>query len=1010
MKEDGVICPFEHVQVLEERYNYAIKEFWETTLQVDHYGFFIADGKWKLTWKAITDLKMNDEILHISTIPPSEDDEDANGKDKMDSIRYNNGNDKDDDDDGDYQRRQKKKGIQVQARIASVTTSGVNSQWDSFQHYVTKKWNKRQEKKQRKEEAIKQQAEEDAREARRAALKPKRSRMERFILKNLANTSKTFNDESDDETFNRRNHKELMAERRENTNPLRQESNGDSKEEEDDDNDNDVDDDENVEEDEPETIMEESQEEKDNDEEPLPTTRKNDTVSGTKQMKKIRKLKQKTRHNKNNDDDEDSDDDDLFHFAGPAVTTQISQRVVTPGETTRTNMKQKKTTAILDDDDDDNDEDVDAGETDADLTNVAPITNYFKPKVITTAGTTERNKPTSLQMSKSSSTTTAGVIPSHKPEDSTSTTTSAVTTKKIVKKAPPVNFFAPRPSKVVVPPKETSDNNSDDDTVMATPPRDAPKTPPRAPSSSLYKHLYQSTSKTQQDIDEEEKMMDYVNERHVSPLRPTKETTPVVQPKSAEGIRKRRNFFGTKAPPSRRSALQALDQADQSPARRNLYAGLQSSTSPTRRLVPTTTDDTPLSPPRKRMTFEPPNSPLSVIKTTAARPHVSPAHSFFRGLRNFGNTCYMNSSLQMLFSIPDFVKALKPFSDGRRLVDSFCDIFREVIYPVEAYVGSASARQLKIAVDGTTDKFRGNQQRDAHEFLGHLIDGIHEEIEPKKAEVETSNDGRSSISSPRMDAILPTDDYFRLNVEVCLKCKSCGYSRYVISIGLWNERINVQPGLCEDPIHLSCWLLSFYHPRPSRTKEEMYRYLSLDIHDERLGHSLNTTVERCLGKFFEPEDREIKCEKCEEGIEATQTLRVLSRPRVLLLHLKRFRVVETRTGGTDEMEIRVQKNKVPVELNDKLSLDTFLSPKDTTPSNLSSMYSLRSIVHHIGNKADSGHYTADVLREKMVDGETTNQWVSYDDSMATETTLPDIRRKQSNKETAYMLLYSATER
>ena len=186
----------------------------------------------------------------------------------------------------------------------------------------------------------------------------------------------------------------------------------------------------------------------------------------------------------------------------------------------------------------------------------------------------------------------------------------------------------------------------------------------------------------------------------------------------------------------------------------------------------------------------------------------------------------------------------------------------------------------------------------------------------------------------------------------------------------------------------------------------MYRYLSLDIGCNDQESSIHPTVERCLESFFEPEDREIKCEKCEDGVEATQTLRVLSRPRVLLLHLKRFTMVEKRTAGADEMEVSFQKNKTPVELNNELSLDSFLSDKATS-SVLSSNYSLRSIVHHIGMTANSGHYTADALREKRESGgETVKQWVSYDDSTTTEKTLDEIRTRVSNKKTAYMLLYS----
>jgi len=66
----------------------------------------------------------------------------------------------------------------------------------------------------------------------------------------------------------------------------------------------------------------------------------------------------------------------------------------------------------------------------------------------------------------------------------------------------------------------------------------------------------------------------------------------------------------------------------------------------------------------------------------------------------------------------------------------------------------------------------------------------------------------------------------------------------------------------------------------SSNKEEMYRHLSIDIITEKdgAGKSKDTaSVETSLAHFFQPEDREIKCEKCEEGTHAEQTLKILSR-------------------------------------------------------------------------------------------------------------------------------------
>jgi hypothetical protein len=65
-----------------------------------------------------------------------------------------------------------------------------------------------------------------------------------------------------------------------------------------------------------------------------------------------------------------------------------------------------------------------------------------------------------------------------------------------------------------------------------------------------------------------------------------------------------------------------------------------------------------------------------------------------------------------------------------------------------------------------------------------------------------------------------------------------------------------------------------------RSKGEIYRHLSIDIingDDGKAGVDVKGSVEKSLDHFFQPETREIKCEKCDDGVEASQTLRILSR-------------------------------------------------------------------------------------------------------------------------------------
>lgn len=198
----------------------------------------------------------------------------------------------------------------------------------------------------------------------------------------------------------------------------------------------------------------------------------------------------------------------------------------------------------------------------------------------------------------------------------------------------------------------------------------------------------------------------------------------------------------------------------------------------------------------------------------------------------------------------------------------------------------------------------------------------------------------------------------------------------------------------------------------------MYRYLSIDIASP--GANGKPTVEQCLERFFQPEERDINCEKCKDGCKATQTMRIISRPKVLLLHLKRFVLVEVPRGENDQqsMGVTFKKNRTAVDLTPKLSLNNFVRSDDKQGAALAAEnrdYALQSVVYHIGSTANSGHYTADARRliskAKGEEDEDDNdkpgyQWVSYDDGITSETSLGNVRGSLQNQSTAYMLLYS----
>jgi ubiquitin C-terminal hydrolase len=171
---------------------------------------------------------------------------------------------------------------------------------------------------------------------------------------------------------------------------------------------------------------------------------------------------------------------------------------------------------------------------------------------------------------------------------------------------------------------------------------------------------------------------------------------------------------------------------------------------------------------------------------------------------------------------------------------------------------------------------------------------------------------------------------------------------------------------------------------------------------------------------------------------------LLSSPSVLLLHLKRFIVVErpivevpsgienaspNRPQTSAAVEYILRKNKAPVSIPSTLSLDEFLSARDDPESTLNSdvsvadktdavpqnSYSLKSIVYHIGARASSGHYTADAERlERDEASESSHKqpkpvWVSFDDTFTSRTSLDMILNNRFKRQSAYMLLYVDNE-
>uniref|UniRef100_M4BGP8 Ubiquitin carboxyl-terminal hydrolase n=1 Tax=Hyaloperonospora arabidopsidis (strain Emoy2) TaxID=559515 RepID=M4BGP8_HYAAE len=122
------------------------------------------------------------------------------------------------------------------------------------------------------------------------------------------------------------------------------------------------------------------------------------------------------------------------------------------------------------------------------------------------------------------------------------------------------------------------------------------------------------------------------------------------------------------------------------------------------------------------------------------------------GLRNLGNTCFMNSALQCLshvelltryFLSNKYKKDLNhdnPLGTGGNLAAEYDVLLKELWFGTAP---STSPANFKRAVSRFAPQFSGFQQHDAQELLAYIIDGLHEDLNRVKhkpyVEVEDSD-------------------------------------------------------------------------------------------------------------------------------------------------------------------------------------------------------------------------------------------------------------------------------
>ncbi|XP_034415778.1 ubiquitin carboxyl-terminal hydrolase 8 [Cyclopterus lumpus] len=359
-------------------------------------------------------------------------------------------------------------------------------------------------------------------------------------------------------------------------------------------------------------------------------------------------------------------------------------------------------------------------------------------------------------------------------------------------------------------------------------------------------------------------------------------------------------------------------------------------------------------------------SKVEIVRPTAAKirnlnPSFGGLGASLTGLRNLGNTCYMNSILQCLCNTPAMAEY---FNNNYYMEDinrynilghkgEVAEEFGVIMKALWAGLYKCiSPRDFKITIGKINDQFAGCEQQDSQELLLFLMDGLHEDLnkaDNRKRYKEEENDHMDDQAA----ADLAWSKHKLLNESI------------IVALFQGQFKSTVQCLTCH---------------RMSRTFET-FMYLSLP-----LASTSKCSLQDCLRLFSKEEkltdNNKVFCRHCKAHRDSTKKLEIWKVPPIVLVHLKRFSY-EGRWK---------QKLQTAVDFSlDTLDLTQYvIGPKQTVKK-----YCLYGVSNHYGG-LDGGHYTAyckNALKQR---------WYKFDDHEVT-----DISTASVKSSAAYILFYSA---
>ena len=392
-------------------------------------------------------------------------------------------------------------------------------------------------------------------------------------------------------------------------------------------------------------------------------------------------------------------------------------------------------------------------------------------------------------------------------------------------------------------------------------------------------------------------------------------------------------------------------------------------------------------------------------------------YSLLCGLQNIGNTCYMNSVIQILvhnktlqqyFVTQKFkddlinnisTKLRSQNKDPNNLELLGNDVNMTITCQLYKLISGMANEQIiapqtfKKFISAKNETFNGFSQNDGHELLIFILDSIHEDTKciievcvpsfPKEFHVV------EQIKKQCIQNINATNDINeKLRIINSYNRFETNHQKEVAihsGVSYWASFIEKNFSI------ISHHFMGVYHSDITCSNCDSHSHtfdvfttVSLEIPEHE-----NTTLYDCLNKFTTSESLTdtYNCVKCNSKTSCTKKMTFWNVPDVLIFHLKRFKM----TTNNSNNHVVMQKICSNVDYPFSLDIENYISVYNAKPFK----YNLSAVIHHYG-QCNGGHY---ISYSKMDNG----LWVQFNDANVSIVYNVD---EQIITDSSYVLMYT----